>query len=80
MNADCDCPDYAPTCKHIAGLIYMITREIDKKPFKVFELHNCDLFSMINHLENTNTTKIREIESVTNFSKKTNLKKEKQKK
>ena len=80
MNADCDCPDYAPTCKHIAGLIYMITREIDENPFKVFELHNCDLFSMINHLENTNTTKIREIESVTNFSKKTNLKKEKQKK
>ena len=19
MNADCDCPGYAPTCKHIAG-------------------------------------------------------------
>ena len=70
MNADCDCPDYAPTCKHIAGLIYMITREIDENPFKVFELHNCDLFSMINHLEDTNTTKIREIESVDDFFKK----------
>ena len=74
MNADCDCPDYAPTCKHIAGLIYMISSEIDTNPFKVFELHNCDLFSMINHLENKNTTKIREIESIDDFFKKDEFK------
>ena len=33
LDTDCNCPDYATICKHIAGLVYMIAMEIDKDPF-----------------------------------------------
>ncbi|MDR3131602.1 MAG: DEAD/DEAH box helicase [Rickettsiales bacterium] len=47
MNASCDCPDWAMPCKHIAAVIYLIAAEIDKNPFVVFSIHNCDLLSLI---------------------------------
>lgn len=39
----CTCPDWAVPCKHIAALIYALSREIDNNPFLVFTLHNIDL-------------------------------------
>ena len=43
LNTDCNCPDYATICKHIAGLVYMIALEIDKDPFLIFKLRGLDL-------------------------------------
>lgn len=39
----CSCPDWAVPCKHLAAVIYMLSREIDNNPFLVFEMHNVDL-------------------------------------
>ncbi len=47
MNANCNCPDGAMPCKHIAAVIYLIAAEIDKNPFMIFNIHNCDLLSLI---------------------------------
>lgn len=62
IGAECNCPDYALPCKHIAGLIYMISIEIDKNPFRIFDIHNCDLLSIIDHLDND--LKVRKINSI----------------
>ena len=32
----CSCPDWAVSCKHIAAVIYLVSREIDGNPFLVF--------------------------------------------
>jgi uncharacterized Zn finger protein/superfamily II DNA or RNA helicase len=47
LSASCTCPDWAIPCKHIAAVLYMICAEIDKNPFVVFSLHDCDLLSLI---------------------------------
>ena len=47
VNADCSCPDWAVPCKHIAAVIYLIANEIDKNPFLVFTLNDCNLFELI---------------------------------
>lgn len=39
----CDCPDWAVPCKHLAAVVYMLSREIDNNPFLVFEIHDTDL-------------------------------------
>ena len=39
----CSCPDWAVPCKHLAAVIYMMSREIDNNPFLVFTLHGVDL-------------------------------------
>ena len=64
INAECNCPDYALPCKHIASLIYMISTEIDKNPFRIFEIHNCDLLTIIDHLNNVENTTVRKITSI----------------
>ena len=43
FSMHCDCPDHAVPCKHIAAVIYIISREIDNNPFVVFKLHGIDL-------------------------------------
>ena len=45
LKMACDCPDWAVPCKHIAAVIYMLSREIDNNPFLVFEMHGVDLLS-----------------------------------
>ncbi|MDR0911152.1 MAG: DEAD/DEAH box helicase, partial [Methanobrevibacter sp.] len=64
INADCNCPDYVMPCKHMAGLIYMISVEIDKNPFKAFEIRDCDLKSMIDHLDDIEEEKVRKIKNI----------------
>ena len=44
LQMDCSCPDWAVPCKHIASVIYIISAEIDKNPFIVFQLHGLDIF------------------------------------
>lgn len=43
LQMDCNCPDWAVPCKHLAAVIYMMSREIDNNPFLIFEIHNVDL-------------------------------------
>ena len=43
FQMNCSCPDWAVPCKHIAAVIYMISKEIDNNPFLIFEMHNLNL-------------------------------------
>ncbi|NOY08996.1 MAG: DEAD/DEAH box helicase family protein [Spirochaetes bacterium] len=47
MQAHCSCPDWAVPCKHIAAVIYLISNEIDKNPFIIFNLHDYDILKAI---------------------------------
>ncbi|XP_019629685.1 PREDICTED: uncharacterized protein LOC109473944 [Branchiostoma belcheri] len=48
MNARCKCPDEANPCKHMAAVYYLITSEIDKNPFTLFNLRGVDLMGYFN--------------------------------
>lgn len=43
LKMQCNCPDWAVPCKHLAAVVYMFSREIDNNPFIVFRMHNFDL-------------------------------------
>ena len=43
LDMHCSCPDWAVPCKHLAAVIYMMSREIDNDPFLVFSMHGVDL-------------------------------------
>ncbi len=43
FKMQCSCPDWAVPCKHLAAVIYMVSREIDNNPFMVFEIHKVNL-------------------------------------
>lgn len=45
IEMNCNCPDWAVPCKHLAAVIYKISAEIDNNPFLAFELHKVDLIS-----------------------------------
>jgi SNF2 family DNA or RNA helicase/uncharacterized Zn finger protein len=47
LSAFCDCPDWAMPCKHLAALVYVISDEIDKNPFTLFNLRGCNLLDMV---------------------------------
>jgi SNF2 family DNA or RNA helicase/uncharacterized Zn finger protein len=48
LNMKCSCPDWAVPCKHLAAVVYLISNEIDKNPFNLFELRG---LSLLNELE-----------------------------
>jgi len=43
FSMKCSCPDWVVPCKHLAAVIYVISREIDANPFLVLKLHGLDL-------------------------------------
>ncbi len=43
LSMQCSCPDWAVPCKHLAAVIYLLSREIDGNPFLVFSLRGLDL-------------------------------------
>ncbi|MDR0368881.1 MAG: DEAD/DEAH box helicase [Bacteroidales bacterium] len=43
FKMQCSCPDWAVPCKHLASVIYMLSREIDNNPFPVFDIHKVNL-------------------------------------
>ena len=45
FEMNCDCPDWAVPCKHIAAVVYMVGLEIDNNPFLVFQLHGVDILA-----------------------------------
>ncbi|MDR7927178.1 DEAD/DEAH box helicase [Acidithiobacillus thiooxidans] len=47
LSMRCSCPDWAVPCKHIAAVIYLVSREIDGNPFLVFSLRGVDLIESL---------------------------------
>ncbi|WP_348550107.1 DEAD/DEAH box helicase [Acidithiobacillus sp.] len=47
LSMQCSCPDWAVPCKHIAAVIYLLSREIDGNPFLVFALKGVDLVTLL---------------------------------
>ena len=50
LDMYCSCPDWAVPCKHLAAVIYMISREIDNDPFLVFSMHGVHLLDELKKL------------------------------
>lgn len=38
FRTSCSCPDYENPCKHIAGVYYVVARELDRDPFVLFAM------------------------------------------
>ncbi|MDF1813459.1 MAG: helix-turn-helix domain-containing protein [Verrucomicrobiales bacterium] len=47
IQFECDCPDYAYMCKHIAAVLYGIGARFDKSPELLFELRGVDVEELI---------------------------------
>jgi uncharacterized Zn finger protein len=47
LKMQCSCPDWAVPCKHLAAVIYLLSREIDGDPFRVFTLRGIDLPALL---------------------------------
>ena len=47
LKGTCSCPDWAVPCKHMAAVLYLVANEIDKDPFRVFDLHDFDLLKAL---------------------------------
>ncbi|MEK8032943.1 SNF2-related protein [Ideonella sp. DXS29W] len=47
LRMQCSCPDWAVPCKHLAAVVYVLSREIDGDPFLVFSLRGLDLPSLM---------------------------------
>lgn len=60
LDMHCSCPDYAVPCKHLAAVIYLVSREIDGDPFLVFSLKGIELTK---ELQSRNISIAREAEA-----------------
>ena len=47
LELSCSCPDSARLCKHIAAVIYWLSREIDNDPFILFTLHGVNFLEKL---------------------------------
>lgn len=74
FKMQCSCPDWAVPCKHLASVIYMISREIDNNPFLVFEIHNVNLLDELKKrgivIEDQKKTEIPSLSNILKVSKK----------
>ncbi|MCH7411067.1 SNF2-related protein [Belliella sp. DSM 111904] len=61
FKMQCNCPDWAVPCKHLASVIYKTSAEIDNNPFLVFELHLLNLIEELHKRGFTFSTKTIEI-------------------
>lgn len=69
LKMQCNCPDWAIPCKHIAAVIYMFSREIDNNPFIVFSMHHMNLMQELEKRgitanENSHDITVQKIEDV----------------
>jgi len=53
MTRSCSCPDWGDPCKHMASVYYILTAEIDKNPFTIFEIRGIDLLGHFKISEET---------------------------
>ena len=47
IKFDCDCPDWADMCKHVAAALYGIGARFDEDPMLFFKLRNIEIESLI---------------------------------
>ncbi|WP_157268958.1 SNF2-related protein [Azohydromonas aeria] len=47
LQMQCSCPDWAVPCKHLAAVVYLLSREIDADPYLVFKLRGIDLLALL---------------------------------
>lgn len=52
IKTDCDCPDYANPCKHIAAVYYILAEQFDRDPFLIFSLRGRDREAVLENLRN----------------------------
>jgi len=68
FKMQCNCPDWAVPCKHLAAVIYQLSAEIDNNPFLVFQLHRVDLPTELRkeniHIENKGDASIPSLASL----------------
>lgn len=64
IEASCSCPDWAMPCKHIASVIYLLCAQIDKNPFTLFEVHNCDLLNLIADYRDARINEMQKITTI----------------
>lgn len=50
LKMNCNCPDWAVPCKHLAAVVYMLSREIDNNPFLVFQMHGLDILEVLREM------------------------------
>lgn len=53
FETDCSCPDWSNPCKHIAGVYYLVARELDQEPFLLFQLRGISREQLRQELEKT---------------------------
>ena len=53
FETNCSCPDWSNPCKHIAGVYYLVARELDQDPFLLFELRGITRDKLKEELEKT---------------------------
>jgi uncharacterized Zn finger protein len=49
IEFDCDCPDWADMCKHVAAALYGVGARLDEKPRLLFELRGVDETDLMAH-------------------------------
>jgi uncharacterized Zn finger protein len=47
INFDCDCPDFAYMCKHVAAVLYAVGARLDEDPSLFFKLRNIEIEALI---------------------------------
>ena len=51
IETGCSCPDFENPCKHIAGVYYRLSAELDRNPFLLFELKALSRRELQDHLK-----------------------------
>lgn len=76
LGMKCNCPDWAVPCKHLAAVIYMLSREIDNNPFLVFLMHGVDLIAELNRRGVSLQSTASEVDSIDTFTATTDIAKD----
>ncbi|MCX6690708.1 MAG: SWIM zinc finger family protein [Methanoregula sp.] len=56
IKTDCDCPDFANPCKHIAAVYYILAEQFDRDPFLIFSLRGRDREAVLENLRKLRST------------------------
>ena len=71
LEMKCSCPDMAIPCKHLAAVIYTLSREIDNNPFLLFSMHGLDILAELRKRgigESTTTGAIPQLGSMMEYA------------
>ncbi|MGH4120786.1 SWIM zinc finger family protein [Clostridium sp.] len=60
IDLRCSCPDYATMCKHVAAVLYGVSKRLDDKPELFFVLRKVNINSLISEAINAKTKTLLE--------------------